>query len=241
MSVLVATVLLTSFIMLITIAVVLLSTRLSANREQRWLDWSQQWQELSYQSRKYIDQRQNHEWTQLLQYQHRFVAHWLEYQVVAAKHVTPDNFHWLEHNWRYFECSLLIGNRMKTQSVILMDCKMPGASPWVINDRIQGYHDAFHHSHDIQLQQVGQEDLPKNLKGLSIKAERPHFVRQILTDKVADWLLQYPQLSIGWIHHTLVVYRLGSVMSPDNLSTALDQVTLLKQQLQQAKSIANDH
>ncbi len=262
MSVLIATIVLTSLIMLATIAIVIISTRFSANREQRWLDWSRQHGQIDYQSRKFIDQRQQHDWTQLLQYQHRFVAHWLENQLnqnelmtnnesslesnklpkadMTAGEITANSTQWLDHNWRYFECSLLIGNRMKTQSIILITCHIPGASPWLINHQIHDYPDAFHNATPTTLSSVNKQDLPNTLRNTCIQAERPHFVRQVFSNDVIGWIQNHPKLSVGWIQNTLIVYRLGQVINPDYLPNAVEEVLLLKQYLQAVKNITED-
>lgn len=239
MSALLATVLLSSLVMLTTMGIILGVTRLSSNREQRWLSWANQWPTVDYQARKLIELKKQQTSFVLLCHQHRFVAHWLENRpaLILSRHQSTstnssDGF-WQTGSWSYFEFSLPTNDTMLTQSVITIPCHLNYPGSWRINAKSSSSNDAFYQAESpILLPVVDDPAVDYHLEALAIEAERPHTIQHILHPPVYQWLQQHPEISVEWLNDHLSIYRRGILLSPEKLPEALEQAIQLCDLLQ---------
>ena len=121
----------------------------------------------------------------------------------------------------FFDYSIVTPGGTSTQTLLLMECKLPFSQRFEIEKNEWLSPDTFCEGLKSPLYPLRPEQKPMLLKRWHISSDQPHLFFHRLTPELTDWLLAHPHLHIEWSAGILLICRAHHIIEPDQIDAAI--------------------
>jgi len=129
------------------------------------------------------------------------------------------------HNGPYvniFDYSIITPGGTSTQTLLLLECKLPFSQRFEIEPKEWLSQDTFCEALQYPLYPLRADQKPLLLRRWHISSDQPDKLWQHLTPELSDWLLAHPHLHIEWSSGILLICRPHYLLESDQIADAIE-------------------